>query len=163
MDYIRPGLSKGRIQREDENEKNRPPTYTYSLIVGYCRLVGTDEWILAPFWLPIRPFILSLVDRRIDFLGKKYSPMYRRIKLKDTFKIEQVALPTKLISLRPRIHNSTGRLYLVWLLPTRNDPLDVSSGRPINKSVGFLTKKLNMSNIFRRPIRGILSRPDKSF
>ena len=36
-------------------------------------------------------------------------------------------------------------------------------GRPINKFVVFFTKKLNMSNIFRQPIRGLFSRPDKLF
>ena len=136
----------------------------YRLIAGSWGLVGTDQWILAPFWLQIRPVILPLVGRRIEFLSKKYSTMYRRIKSEDIFKIKQnVALPTKVISLRLRIHASTGRLYLFWLLPTRNDPLDIQSGRPINKSVGFLTRKLNMSNIFRRLIRGLFSRPDKSF
>ena len=136
----------------------------YRLVGGYWRLIGTDIWILAPFWLPIRPFILSLVGRRIDFFCKKYSSMYRRIKSKDSFKIEQnVALRTKVISLRLRIHTSTVQLYYFSLLLTKNDPLDVLSGRPINKSVGFLTKKLNMSNIFRRLIRGLFSRPDKSF
>ena len=30
----------------------------------------------------------------------------------------------------------------------------------MNKLVGFLTKKFHMSNIFRRPIRGLFSWPD---
>ena len=38
--------------------------------------------------------------------------------------------------------------------------LKKTPGRP--KSVFFFTKKLNMSYIFRRPIRGLISRPDKS-
>ena len=136
----------------------------YRLVGGYWRLIGTDVWILAPFWLPIRPVFLSLVGRRIDYFGKKYSTMYRRIKSKDSFKIEQnVALPTKIISLRLRIHTSTGRLYLFLLLPTKNAPMAVQSRRLNNKSVGFFAKKLNRSNIFRRPIRGLFGRPDKSF
>ena len=139
-------------------------TDVYRLVGGYWRLIGTDVKVLDPFWLPIRPFILSLVGRRIDIFGKKYSTMYRRIKSKDTLKIEQnVALPTKIISLRLRIHTSTGRLYLFWLLSTKNVPMAVQSRRPNNKSVGFFTKKLNRSNIFRRPIRGLFGRPDKSF
>ena len=48
-------------------------------------------------------------------------------------------------------------------MPTGTDPTAVQSRQPNNKSVGFLTKKLNMSNIFRRPIRGLFGRPDKSF
>ena len=31
------------------------------------------------------------------------------------------------------------------------------SGQPNNKSMEFLTKKLNISNIFLRPIRGLFS------
>ena len=101
-------------------------TDVYRLIAGSWGLVSTDQWILVPFWLQIRPVILSLVSRRIWFSGKKYSTMYRRTKSEDSFTIEQnVALPTKIISLRLRIHASTGRLYLFWLLSTRNDPLDV--------------------------------------
>ena len=50
------------------------------------------------------------------------------------------ALPTKVLSLRPRKHSSTGRLYFFWLLPTKKDPMDVQSGRPNNKSVFFLQK-----------------------
>ena len=58
----------------------------------------------------------------------------------------------------------------------RNGQVMVSNSRPISgrpemvillpgKSVVhmFLTKKLNMSNIFRQPIRGIFGRSDKSF
>ena len=69
--------------------------------------------------------------------------MYRQIKAKYSFKIWQnVALPTKDMTLRLRYHSSTGRLYLFWLLLTKKDPLDVQSGRPNNKSVGFFTKKI---------------------
>ena len=83
--------------------------------------------------------------------------MWRPIKSQDSFKIEQKgALPTKVISLRLRNYSSTGRLYLFWLLPTKNDPSDIQSGRPINKSTGFWTKILNMLNPVSRPIRGAL-------
>ena len=136
----------------------------YRLIPGSWRLVGTNQRILVTFCLRIRPVILSLVGSRMEFLGKKYGTMYRRIKSKDSFKIEQnVALPTKVISLRLRIHASTGRLYIFWVLLTKKEPTADQSRRPINKSVVFFTKKLNMSNIFRRPIRGIFSWPNKLF
>ena len=73
-----------------------------------------------------KTLIFYLIGRRCGFLGEKYSTMYRRIKSKDSFNIEQnVALPTKVISLRLKIYASTGQLYLFWLLPTRNDPLEV--------------------------------------
>ena len=57
-------------------------------------------------------------------------------------------------------HSSTHRLYLFCLLPTKKDPLDVQSGRLINKSLGFLTNILDMFNPVSRPIRGLISRPD---
>ena len=41
------------------------------------------------------------------------------------------------------------------LLPTIKDP--------INGSLGFLRKILDMSNIVCQPIRGLFGRPDKSF
>ena len=90
--------------------------------------------------------------------------MCRRNKAKDNFKIQQkVALPTKVMALRPKKYSSTGRLYLFWLLPTKKDPTADESDQEISKSVGFLTKILNMFNPVCRPIRGIICRPDKSF
>ena len=47
----------------------------YRLIVGSCRLVGTNQWILALFWRATRHFILYLVGRRSGLLGKIYSTM----------------------------------------------------------------------------------------
>ena len=54
----------------------------------------------------------------------------------DSFKIQQnIALlyRPKNLSLRPTKHTSTGRLYLIWLLPNKIDSTGDLSGRPINK------------------------------
>ena len=47
--------------------------------------------------------------------------------------------------------------------PTKKEPMDVQSGRSINRSLGFLAKILDMFNLFGRPIRGLFGRPHKSF
>ena len=62
---------------------------------------------------------------------------------------------------RIKNYSSTGRLYLFWVLPMTKEPTAVQSRRPNNKSVGFFTTNMNMSNIFRRPIRGLFGRPDQ--
>ena len=48
-------------------------TDVYRLVAGSWSLVGTDKWILAPFWLPIRPLILRLIGRTSGLWVKKYS------------------------------------------------------------------------------------------
>ena len=98
--------------------------------------MGTDQWIVVPFWLPIRPVILSLVGRRIEFLGKKYGTMYRQIKSKDSFRIVQkVPLPTKVISLRLRIQASTGRL-ISFLGPAEKERVHGRSKSPTKQQIG---------------------------
>ena len=37
----------------------------------YCRLGGTDEWIVAPFWWTTKRLISYLVGRELSFLVKR--------------------------------------------------------------------------------------------
>ena len=109
-------------------------------------------------------FKVPIDGRFMPLVGMLPRPVESQLKSQHRFKNEQkVTLPTKDLSLRLRNHNSTGRLSLFWLLPTEKYPTAVQSCRPNNKSLVFFTKKLNMSNIFCRPIRGLFSRPDRSF
>ena len=88
---------------------------------------------------------------------------HRRIKSQQSFETEQkVVLPAKVFfeTQKSQFHRP---IKFFWPLPTKKDPTADQSDQEINKLVEFLTKKLNMSNIFRRPIRGLFGRPDKSF
>ena len=63
-------------------------TNVYRSVAGYCRLVGTDKWLLASFWWTTKPVIPYLVGRRSGLFGKKKSKVHSSDELNKKIALE---------------------------------------------------------------------------